>query len=338
MNKPKINISDELKQFIEGIPKIELHVHLEGAFSPKYSATLAKKAGVELRGGSLEHLFDFVHLADFLELLDWNCGLVRSYEEVSSLAYEFAKYFTSQNVVYAEVITNPTHWSSLSHDEHIGGILDGFERACKDGYCDCALLVSLLRTQSTESAEETVDWVLSHPHARLIGLSVDGNEEAAESNERFAPILKKAKAQGLRLTMHAGESSPAEGVREAIELSGAERIDHGVRAADDPALIKKIKDERIALNVCLYSNVALDVFTYENHPLKKLYDEGVLVTVNTDDPQLLNWSLNEELSLVSSLYGWGKEDIRKVELNAAEACFCSKEKRAKLKELIESYK
>ncbi len=333
--KPEVKISDDLRKFINGIPKIELHVHIEGAFSPGYSAALAEKEGVPLRNGSKEHLFDFVHLADFLELLDWNCALVRSFEEASSLAYTFAKYFTSQNVLYAEVITNPTHWSSLSHEEHIGGILDGFERAAQDGLCDCRLLVSLLRTQSTESAEETADWVISHPHERMIGMSVDGNEEAAQSNERFAPILKKAKDAGLRLTMHAGESSPAEGVREAIELAGAERIDHGVRAIDDPALIKKIKDERIALNVCLYSNVALDVFTYENHPLKRLYDEGVLVTVNTDDPQLLDFTLDEELALVCSLYGWGKEDVRRLELNAVEACFCCQELNDKLRKLLE---
>ncbi len=329
-------MKNNLHNYIKAMPKVELHVHLEGAFTPNLSMRLAEQAHVPLRR-SKEDLFGFTTLADFLEMLDWNCNLVRCRSDARDLAYHFCEYFHSQGIAYAEVITNPTHWANLPLAEQIGGILEGFEQAAAEDLCDCHLLVSLLRTQSTESAERTVDWVIAHPHSRLVGLSVDGNEAAAESNERFAPLFYRAKEAGLHRTAHAGESSGPQGVKEALDILGAERIDHGVRAIDDPKLLDRLKREHIPLNICFSSNLLGGLYTEENHPLKALYKHGIPVTINTDDPQILNCHLNDEIVYVATLYDWTVDDLRRLQHNAVDAAFCNREEKVKLHNMIDAY-
>jgi len=329
-------MKNELLGYITAMPKVELHVHLEGAFTPSLSMRLAEQAHVPLRRNK-EDLFGFTALADFLEMLDWNCSLVRCRSDARDLAYRFCEYFHGQGIVYAEVITNPTHWANLSLDEQIGGILEGFDLAADENLCDCRLLVSLLRTQSTESAEKTVDWVIAHPHSRLVGLSVDGNEAAAESNERFAPLFHKAKEAGLHRTAHAGESSGSQGVKEALDILGAERIDHGVRAIDDPTLLDRLIREHIPLNVCFSSNLLGGLYTEENHPLKTLYERGISVTINTDDPQILNCHLIDEIGYVATLYDWTVDDLKRLQHNAVDAAFCNREEKVKLHNMIDDY-
>ncbi len=324
------------KEAIRALPKIELHIHLEGTFSKEYVCQLAEKLDVPLPHDK-EHLFSFTCLAEFLEMLDWNCSLIRNAADAEQLAYHFAEYAKEQGIVYAEVILNPTHWKNISLDVLVPSVLAGFDRAAQDGLPDCRLMVSLLRTQSTKTAAETVDWLTAHPHSRLIGLSVDGNEEAAESNERFSPLFAKAKENGLHLTAHAGESSGPEGVWEALQLLQAERIDHGVRAMDDERLLEYLKDNHIALNVCFTSNILCNIFTEENHPLKALFDYGVPVTASTDDPHILVDTMCYELEHIASLYGWGMEELIRLQYNAVEACFCPKEKKEMLRKKIEEF-
>lgn len=324
---------DSLKSAIEKMPKLELHVHLEGVFTKELVCELAEKNGIMLPRCK-EDLFTFTGLSDFLELLDFNCSCIHDESDARKLAYSFCQYAKQQNIVYSEVITNPTHWHSLSYDRMIPAVLEGFEEGASEGLCDCRLLVSLLRTQSTESASKTVDWMISHPDPRLIGLSVDGDETAAASNERFAPLFKKAKEHGLHLTAHAGESSGPEGIREALNLLGAERIDHGVRAIEDNTLIEELRKKRIPCNICFTSNVIGGLFTEEDHPLKSLYDLGLCVNLSTDDPMILGVPLCYELSHVADLYNWQEDTLRTLECNAVEAAFCSTEEKAELMKLI----
>lgn len=324
------------KETIRALPKIELHIHLEGTFRKEYVCELAEKLHVPLPHDK-EHLFDFTCLAEFLEMLDWNCSLIRNVEDAGQLAYHFAEYATEQGILYAEVILNPTHWKNISLDVLIPSVLAGFDRAAQDGLTDCRLMVSLLRTQSTKTAQDTVEWLIAHPHSRLIGLSVDGNEEAAESNERFSPLFAAAKKSGLHLTAHAGESSGPEGVWEALKLLQAERIDHGVRAIHDEKLLEYLKEHHIALNVCFTSNILCNIFTEENHPMRALFDYGLLVTASTDDPQILADTMCYELEHLAALYGWGMEELIRLQYNAVEACFCSEEKKEMFREKLKTF-
>ena len=322
-----------LKAAIEKLPKLELHIHLEGVFTKELVCELARKNSIKMPR-SKEDMFAFTGLGDFLELLDFNCSCVYDEDDARKVAYSFCQYAKQQNIVYAEVIVNPTHWHSLGYKRMIPAVLKGFADGAKDNLCDCRLLVSLLRTQSTQSASETVDWLISHPHPRLIGLSVDGDEAAAESNERFAPLFEKAKKNGLHLTAHAGESSGPEGIREALGLLGAERIDHGVRAIEDESLMEELREKQIPCNICFTSNIVGGLFSENTHPLKTFYDRGLCVNLSTDDPMILETPLCDELFRVAELYGWHEDTLRALERNAVKAAFCSEPEKEALRALL----
>ena len=280
------------------LPKLELHIHLEGTFDLDTICEFAQKSSVPLPRPR-EDLLQFSSLTEFLSMLDWICALVREGADAEKQAYRYAQYARSQGVIYTEVIINPSHWKNISLEELLSNVLIGFDRAAEDGLPDCRLLVSLRREQSLESAEKTVDWVLKNRHRRLLGLSIDGNEAlSADSNQRFAPLLARVRQEGLALTVHAGESSGPEGVREALDTLNAQRIDHGVRSIEDPELLERLKVQRIPLNVCFTSNIIGGLYTAQTHPLGEMFRKGLLTTASTDDPMLLNVSLVKELRAI----------------------------------------
>ena len=323
---------------IRKMPKLEMHIHIEGTFDEETVCTLAETQGIALPRpkGSI---FTFSGLTDFLSLLDWICSLVRDRDTARQIAYRFAEYAKEQGIIYTEVIVNPSHWKNIGTEDLIQGILDGFDEAYGKGLPDCRLLVSLRREQDLPSASNTVDWILSHRHPRLIGLSVDGNEElSADSNKRFAPLFRKCKEAGLGITVHAGESSGPEGVIEALDMLGADRIDHGVRAIESPELLERLRKERIPLDVCFTSNVIGGLYTAESHPLGTLYDMGILVNAGTDDPELLQLPLCTELERIAAQYGWGIKDLLTLQYNALEAAFCSDEDKDSIRRKLDAFK
>ena len=160
---------------IQRMPKLELHIHLEGTFDPETVCLLAEMQGISLPRPR-QHLFDFSGLSDFLDLLDWICSLVQNRETAQQIAYRHPKYAQEQGILYTEIIVNPSHWKNIRTGELLTGVLEGFDQAGADGLPDCRLLVSLRREQDTASARRTIEWILSHRHPRLVGVSVDGNE------------------------------------------------------------------------------------------------------------------------------------------------------------------
>ena len=196
------------------------------------------------------------------------------------------------------------------------------------------LCVSLLRTQSAAGAAELVDALIALRHPRVVALSIDGNEAAAgRTGPRFAEAFRRAGAAGLRGTVHAGESSGPEGMRNAIELLGAERIDHGVRAIEDPELVALLVDRRIPLGVCPTSNLKLGACAaIEAHPVDRLRRAGVAVSLTTDDPVLLGASLEGEYAICSQAFGWADEDLRALARNSIDASFANDDVKARLLE------
>jgi adenosine deaminase len=311
------------REDLRSLPKVELHVHLEGSFTPGRIEALAGAAGESLPepGGSL---FDVSDLASFLNRLDWWCGLVRSEAEAEAQAYGFASWLAAEGVTYAEVTMNPTHWSGLPRRILLQAVDAGFSRAASEGRADCRIVVSLLRRQSSEEALSLVRELEREMPERVVGLGVDGDEASAgPTGPRFAPAFEAAASLGLGLTAHAGESSGPEGVWSALDDLGVSRIDHGVRAAEDPTLVTRLARSGTTLNVCLTSNVRLLYGDLARHPLPGLVASGVPVTINTDDPLLLGTTMSRELELAASLCGWGSTDVRAAVGRAVEAAFCS---------------
>lgn len=329
MTKPSTDSLDRLRS----LPKAEVHAHLEGCFEPAALERWAIEAGVPMPRPR-ERLFQFEGLADFLHFLDWACGLASTRDRLAELSYAFSQRLATSGAGYADVIVNPTHWHGW-HDrlpDMIDAMDAGFSAAEQDGLPAVGLCISLLRTQSADAAVELVDQLVAMRHARVVALSIDGNEAAAgRTGSRFAEAFKRAGQHGLRRTVHAGESSGPEGVWDAIELLGADRIDHGVRAIEDPRLVDLLAKRRIPLGVCPTSNLTLGVYpSMDAHPIERLRLAGVLVSLNTDDPVLLGTSLEREYSLCQTAYGWSDDIVKSVARTSIEASFANNNVKAKL--------
>ena len=311
---------------LKSLPKAEVHLHLEGCFDAATIARWAHAEGIALPRPQ-EDLFKFSGLTDFLGFLDLACSLAGTAERLAQLSYDLAQRLADNGTGYADVIFNPTHW----HAWHgrLGAILDaidaGFKAAEQDGLPGVGLCVSLLRTQSADEAIELVELLHTLRHPRVVALSVDGNEATAgRTGARFAEAFRRAGQHGLGRTVHAGESSGPEGVWDAINLLGADRIDHGVRAIEDPALVSLLAERRIPLGICPTSNVVLGVYpSVEQHPIEKLRLAGVRLSVNTDDPALLDASLIGEYALCRQAFGWTDQVTRSVARTSIEASFAS---------------
>ena len=320
---------------VRAVPKIELHIHLEGTFRPARVAELAGVIGEE-PPRPVERLFEVDNLADFLETLDWVCGLVRDEPTAEQVAYDFSAYAHDEGIVYAEVIVNPTHWSGLATGELFAACARGFDRAQADGLGDFRLLPSILRQQSEQEARQLVEWIAGAGLPRIVGLSIDGNEEAAgRTGPRFAPAYAEAARIGLGRTAHAGESSGAEGVRDAVELLGVSRVDHGVRCIEDPEVLAMVLKRDITLNVCLTSNCTLLYSSLDDHPIRDLAAAGVRFTINTDDPETLGISLCRELRLAADHLDWSLGDLVAAQHRAIDAAFCSDADKQALRALVD---
>lgn len=308
---------------VKALPKAEVHVHLEGCFEQSDVDELAREAGEVTRSIDTNGM----DLAQFLSFLDWTCGLVRTSSQVARAAYRFAMREAESGVVYADLIVNPTHWSAWRHrlDGFIEALDAGLGDAEQDGLPHTGLCVSLLRQQTASEAMELVEWLLERHYPRIVGLSIDGNEAAAgRTGPRFADAFRRAAEGGLHRTVHAGESSGPEGVRDALDYLRAERIDHGVRAVEDPDLVELLAERRIPLNLCPGSNVRLGLYADRaSHPLEALRVAGVPVTINTDDPAMMGTSVVAEYFETARTYSWDIETLREVARTSIETSFSS---------------
>jgi adenosine deaminase len=318
---------------LRALPKAEVHAHLEGCFDPGLLEQWATQARMPMPRPR-EHLFEFEGLADFLHFLDWACSLASTRERLAELSYGYSKRLADAGVGYADVIVNPTHWPAWRGrlPDMVDAIDAGLRAAEQDGLPPVGLCVSVLRTQSSDAATELVDTLVALRHPRVVALSIDGNEAAAgRTGPRFADAFRRAGAAGLRRTVHAGESSGPEGVRDAIALLGADRIDHGVRAIEDPELVALLADRQIPLGICPTSNLKLGVYArIEDHPIDRLRRAGVAVSINTDDPVLLGASLVDEYALCANVFGWSDDDLRALARHSVDASFAAAEVKARL--------
>lgn len=315
------------------LPKAEVHVHLEGTFAPATLEQWAHEAGVPMPRPR-ECLLQFEGLADFLHFLDWACGLANTPERVATLARAFCERLAADGTGYADLIVNPTHWSAWHGRlrDFVDALDAGFREAEQMGLPKVGLCVSLLRTQSADQATELVDLLAGWRHPRVVALSVDGNEATAgRTGPRFAEAFRRAGQAGLKRTVHAGESSGPEGVRDAIELLPADRIDHGVRAIDDPAVVDLLVAKGIPLGVCPSSNLVLKVYpSLDAHPVERLRAAGVRLSLNTDDPSLLGTTLPREYALCAEHFGWRDDTVRELAGTSIAASFADADTRARL--------
>lgn len=309
---------------IRALPKAEVHIHLEGCFSASDLGEMAARHGEPLPRPESE-LFAFTGFDDFLDFLSWSCGLLRSVDDVAGAAYAYARRAAASGVVRADIIVNPTHWHSWRGD--LRGLVDaldrGFTDAEHDGLPAVGLCISILRMQTASEATQLVDELISMRHPRVVALSIDGNEAlSGRTGARFTDAFRAAGAAGLRRTVHAGESSGPDGVLDALDLLGADRIDHGVRSIEDPALVQRLADTGVPLGICPSSNVTLGIVaSLDHHPIEALRTAGVRVSINSDDPGFLGIDLAGEYDRVRAAFGWSDDTVREVAQTSLDVCF-----------------
>jgi adenosine deaminase len=327
------------RAWIVSLPKAEVHLHLEGCIEPDLMAAAARRHRSPSTPGT-DHADEawpgrprITNLIQLLAYLDWSCALIDRSDDLFAIAYGTARRATGSGVRHIDVIVNPTHWPHWQN--RLAAMVDaldaGFTAAEDEGLATASLCLSMKRTQSREEALALVDWMLERRHHRVAALSIDGDERAGSHNERFADAFARARHGGLHRCAHAGESSGADGVREAIDILGVERVDHGIRAVEDASLVTELADRSIPLDICPTSNVVLGIVAdLPHHPVDDLRRRGVRVSINTDDPMLYGTDVAGELARCAQAFGWGETELVAVARTSIESCFADDSRRQEL--------
>lgn len=329
-----------LDSWIRDLPKAEVHVHLEGCV-PLHAIGLddPRAAPVTFDPGTGAPVF--ADLAEFLGFLDFSCALVTDGDQLERIAYEITARALASGVRHVDVIFNPAHWPAWRGE--LAGLVEHLDRGFTAGEADhgvtSALCLSLKRTQHPSESVELVDWLLAERPDRIAALSVDGNEAASgRTGQRFAPLFERARGAGLHTCAHAGESSGPEGVRDAITLLRVERVDHGIRAVEDPGLVEDLATGGIPLDICPTSNVRLGVVqSLADHPIEKLRSAGVRVSINTDDPLLFGTSVAGEYMRCAEAFGWGPETLGGIARTSLDSSFATPDRKRHLLDELDRY-
>ncbi len=334
------------RTWIVGLPKAEVHLHLEGCLPPDLVRAAARRHRRPLvddgeTGGESEGPPQpITSLPQLLSYLDWSCSLIDRADELAAVAYGTAVRAVASGVGHVDVIVNPTHWPHWQGrlDAMVDALDGGFREAEADGSATAALCLSVKRTQTRSEASALVDWMLERRHPRVAALSIDGDESSGSANERFAEAFLRARDGGLRRCAHAGESSGPQGVRQAVDLLEAERIDHGVRCVEDPTLVVELARRSIPLDVCPTSNVVLGIVPrLDLHPVDELRRQGVRVSLNTDDPLLYGVDVAGEYALCAETFGWERSDLVSMARTSIESCFADDSRRWQLLRDLDSF-
>jgi adenosine deaminase len=306
------------------VPQAELHVHLEGTAPPELVRRLAVRNGVDLPAGMLDehgafHYTDFLH---FLRTYDLAASVIRTAEDYRDITYEYLRDCAAGGAIYVELTASPDHAREigLSDDEHLGGIAQGIDDAREHGI-EGRILLSAVRNFGVDNALAAARHAAERPHPYVVGFSMAGDEAGFPAGD-FAQAFAIAADAGLGCTVHAGEWAGPTSVRAALGLP-VTRIDHGVRAIEDPELVREIADRGIVLNTCPTSNVVLGIYDdYDSHPLPTLRAEGVRVTLGSDDPPYFGATLAGEYAVCAERLGMSDQDLREISRTAIDAAFC----------------
>ena len=327
--------------FIEGLPKAELHLHIEGTIEPDTLFRLARRNGIGLPHDSVEALrgaYDFDGLQDFLDLYYQGMAVLQTEEDYYEITWAYLDKAHSQNILHAEIFFDPQGHTSrgIAFETVLGGIW----RALEDGRgrlgIGSRLIPCILRDRGIDEAMATLERVLLH-RDRIIAIGLDSAEKGNPPG-KFSEVFARARAEGLLTVAHAGEEGPADYVRDALDLLHVSRIDHGNHALDDPALIERLAREHVPLTLCPLSNLRLRVVDdLHRHPLRTMMDRGLLVSVNSDDPAYFGGYANENYVAVQQALGLSDDDLSQLARNSFEAAFLTAEEKQALLRRVENY-
>ncbi len=334
-------LSPELDAFIRRMPKVELHLHLEGTITPRTLLEVAERNGVEIPARDEHGVAQLFKYRNFHEFLTVFMALARALvhrQDFEQAAYELGAQLAAQNIRYAEVMISPVQYlrRELDLDEVVQGAAGGFARARQDYGVQTALAFDFGRQFGVDLAWRVLEIAVRNMPAGVVAWSI-GGDEPQQPPEPFAEVYAAARQAGLRLMAHAGEVVGPQSVWGAVEVLGAERVGHGIRSVDDPALLEHLRERRVMLDVCPTSNLRTGAAPrLEDHPLRRLYDAGVRISINTDDPVFFGTTMCDELRLAARSFGMDADDLTAVMLDSVDGSFLPEdEKRAMRREFEE---
>jgi len=315
-----------LEGFVRALPKVELHLHLEGAVSAATFADLAARNGVSLPDGDL---YSYGNLPDFLKIYDLVCASIREERDFSRVTFEALERCALAGARYVELFFSPhAHLAhGVAYATMLEGILDGFRRASADYGLVAKLIPAHSRELGAQQGERFLDMVLSERVPEVIGVGLDYNE-APFPPAPFAALWERARAEGLNVTAHAGESGPAAFVRDSIDLLGVSRIDHGYHVVDDAALVERCRDSQIPFTCCPSTTLATTVWrdlASPDHAIRRMIEAGLNVTIHSDDPTMFGTTLDREFALVARSFDLAPETLGRIALSGLQASWLDPE-------------
>ena len=330
-----------MESFIKGIPKAELHLHVEGTLEPELMFAIAERNCVKLgfkSVGELRAMYNFKNLQDFLGIYYKGVEVLMTERDFYDLTLAYLRKASSQNVLHAEIFFDPQAHTNrgVSFKTVINGIHRALMHAEEKLGISTKLIMCFLRDLDEESAMRTLeeglpykDWIVA------VGLN---SAEIGNPPSKFQRVFERAREEGFLTVAHAGEEGPAEYVWEAIDLLKVSRVDHGNRSPDDENLVQELARRKIPLTLCPLSNLKLGIISdMENYPLKRMMDKGLIVTINSDDPAYFGGYINENYFAVQKALKLDEEDVYQIAKNSFIASFLDRSQKEKMIKRLERY-
>ncbi|WDY53011.1 adenosine deaminase [Vibrio fluvialis] len=321
-----------MKEFIQQLPKVELHLHIEGSLEPELMFDLAQRNQIAIPFSSPDEVraaYQFSNLQSFLDIYYQGANVLIHEQDFFDLTWAYLLRCQQDNVMHTEIFFDPqTHTArGIAFETVINGITQALEKGQQELGISSQLIMCFLRHLSEADAMLTLQQALPYKD-KIVGVGLDSSEQG-HPPEKFQQVFRQAREAGFIAVAHAGEEGPALNIRNAIDLLGVQRVDHGVRCVEDAALVQELKQTRMPLTVCPLSNLKLKVFTeMEQHNIVDLLRQGLCVTINSDDPAYFGGYMTDNFIAVADAHPMSHQELAQFTLNAIEASFISDAEKA----------
>ncbi|MEM7034141.1 MAG: adenosine deaminase [Chloroflexota bacterium] len=330
-----------IESFITRVPKVELHVHLEGSVQPQTLLKLAKRHQISLPADDVEGLrqwYTFRDFDHFIEIYKMISGCLRTADDIELITREFLAGQAKQNIVYSEVTFTPYSQyinNGLGFHEQIDAVNRARVWAEQELGVRMGIIMDIPRQALASEGDIIAKWAIERFGDGIIAFGL-GGPEIGHPPEKFQTAFDRVRAVGIPCILHAGETVGPTSIWGALKVADSQRIGHGVRAIEDPKLMDHLRDKQIPLEVCPTSNICLKVFpSMEAHSLPQLIEHGLYVTINSDDPPMFNTTLTNEYLVGQKTWGWNREAIKKFVLNAVDVTLLPDDDRKTLRQDFE---
>jgi adenosine deaminase len=310
---------------ILALPKVELHAHLGGVAYPDLVRSMANKYGQDV-----SNIFDdngnyiWSNFLEFVDVCDRACAVFKTASDYTELINDYLTRSAVNGLIYCELFVSPRYAEAmgLGYESCLEGLVDGIENAKRSHGIECRLVPIAERHYGPKEAERAVRLVLSNLCPEVVGFGMAGDEKRFDISD-FGPSFELAREAGLGLTCHSGEFCGPEEVIATLEAIEVARIGHGVRSIEDPSVVRRLADEGVVLELCPGSNVALALFSnFESHPARRLWDAGVAITLNSDDPPFFKTDISREYYLANAKMGFTLGELCQITQTGINSAFC----------------